>query len=152
MRNLSLQRQQLNSKMRDFAALQQTAVPAGGWIKAVRSALGMSMEQLGRKLGISRQAVLDLERREKEGAITLKALREVARVLDLQLVYGFVPLEGSLHALIEKRARELATQIVMRSAHSMQLEDQGNSAQRIENAIRERTAAIQHENPKMLWD
>jgi hypothetical protein len=34
----------------------------------------------------------------------------------------------------------------------MQLEDQANSNKRIEAAIRERTAAIQNEMPKILWD
>jgi hypothetical protein len=57
-----------------------------------------------------------------------------------------------LDALIEKKAKELAKQIVMRTAHNMQLEDQGNSNKRIEAAIRERTAAIQNEMPKILWD
>jgi hypothetical protein len=48
-------------------------------------------------------------------------------LLDMQLVYGFVPNDGSLDALIEKRAKELATQIVMRTANTMKLEDQANS-------------------------
>jgi hypothetical protein len=45
----------------------------------------------------------------------------------MQLVYGFVPNDGSLDALIKKRATELASQIVMRSANTMKLEDQANS-------------------------
>ena len=45
----------------------------------------------------------------------------------MQLVYGFVPNDGSLDALIEKRANELATQIVMRTSNTMKLEDQGNT-------------------------
>ena len=49
----------------------------------------------------------------------------------MQLVYGFVPYDGSLDALIEKRATELATKIVMRTSNTMQLEDQGNSNERI---------------------
>jgi hypothetical protein len=34
----------------------------------------------------------------------------------------------------------------------MKLEDQANSASRIEKAIKERTAAIKKEMPKILWD
>jgi len=34
----------------------------------------------------------------------------------------------------------------------MKLEDQANSKKRIEAAIKERTAAIQSEMPKILWD
>jgi predicted DNA-binding mobile mystery protein A len=148
----SLQLQQLNSKMLGFAALKQVTIPPTGWIKAIRTALGMSMQQLGNKLSISKQGILDIENREKEGSITIKSLKEIGRVLDMQLVYGFVPNDGSLEALIEKRATELATKIVMRTSNTMKLEDQGNSSQRIEKAITERTAEIKHKMPKILWD
>lgn len=63
----------------------------------------MTMQQLGNKLGISKQGVMDIERREKDGSITIKSLKEVARVMDMQLVYGFIPIDASLDSLIEKR-------------------------------------------------
>ncbi len=63
----------------------------------------MFMQQLGNKLGISKQGVMDIERREKDGSITIKSLKEVARAMDMQLVYGFIPIDGSLDSLIEKR-------------------------------------------------
>ncbi|MFA6261454.1 MAG: mobile mystery protein A [Bacteroidia bacterium] len=148
----SLQLQQLNNKMLAFASLKQVAIPPTGWIKAIRTAIGMSMQQLGNKLTISKQGVLDMEKREKEGSITIKSLREFARVMDLQLVYGFIPNDGSLDALIEKRALELATQIVLRTVTTMKLEDQDNSKKRIEAAISERAAALRNEMPKILWD
>ena len=148
----SLQLQQLNSKMLGFASLKEVAMPPTGWIKAIRTAIGMSMQQLGNKLNITKQGVMDIEKREKEGSITIKSLRGIARAMDMQLVYGFVPNDGSLDALIEKRATELATQIVMRTANTMKLEDQANSKKRIEAAIRERATAIQNEMPKILWD
>jgi predicted DNA-binding mobile mystery protein A len=148
----SLQLQQLNSKMLCFASLKQVAMPPTGWIKAIRTAIGMSMQQLGNKLNVSKQGVMDIEKREKDGSITIKSLREIARAMDMQLVYGFVPNDGSLDALIEKRATELVTHIVMRTAHTMKLEDQANSKKRIETAIRERATAIKNEMPKILWD
>ena len=148
----SLQLQQLNRKMLGFTSLKQVAMPPTGWIKAIRTAIGMSMQQLGNKLNVSKQSVMDIEKREKDGAITIKSLREIARAMDMQLVYGFVPNDGSLEALIEKRATELATQIVMRTANTMKLEDQSNSKKRIEAAIKERATAIQNEMPKILWD
>jgi predicted DNA-binding mobile mystery protein A len=148
----SLQLQQLNSKMLGFASLKQVAMPPIGWIKAIRTAIGMSMQQLGNKLNVSKQGIMDIEKREQDGSVTIKSLREIARAMDMQLVYGFVPNDGSLDALIEKRATELATQIVMRTANTMKLEDQANSKKRIETAIRERAVAIKNEMPKILWD
>jgi predicted DNA-binding mobile mystery protein A len=148
----SLQIQQLNSKMLAYASLQKVTPPPTGWIKAIRNAIGMSMLQLGNRLSITKQSVQDIERREKDGSITIKALREAARALDMQLVYGFVPNDGSLELLIERKAKELATQIVMRTNNSMKLEDQENTKQRIEKAIQERTTIIKTEMPKTLWD
>jgi predicted DNA-binding mobile mystery protein A len=148
----SLQIQQLNSKMQAFASLQKVAMPPTGWVKAIRNAIGMSMLQLGNRLSITKQSVQDIERREKDGSITIKALKETARALDMQLVYGFVPNDGSLEALIDRKAKELATHIVQRTSNTMKLEDQENSKQRIEKAIEERATIIKNEMPKTLWD
>jgi predicted DNA-binding mobile mystery protein A len=148
----SLQIQQLNNKMLAFTSLQKTSQPPTGWVKAIRTAIGMSMLQLGNRLSITKQSVQDIERREKDGSITIKALKETAKALDMQLIYGFVPNDGSLEALIERKAKELATQIVLRTSNTMKLEDQENSKQRIEKAIQERAAIIKNEIPKTLWD
>ncbi|TCD27366.1 mobile mystery protein A [Pedobacter psychrodurus] len=148
----SLMLQQLSGKLLSFAALSRIAVPPSGWIKAIRNTLGMSMQQLANKLSISKQGVLDIEKREVDGSITIKSLRELGRVLDMELVYGFVPKDGSLEAMIEKKANELATKIVLRTSNTMKLEDQGNSKERIEKAIKERTEELKKEMPKILWD
>jgi len=148
----SLQVQQLNTKMLSFAILQEVTIPPTGWIRAIRTTIGMSMRQLGKKLNVTKQGIMDIENRERDGSITLKSLREIARVMDMQLVYGLVPNDGSLDALIDKKAVEVAKQVVMRSAQTMALEDQANSTIRIETAIRERAEAIKSEMPKILWD
>ena len=148
----SLQVQQLNTKMLSFAILQEVTIPPTGWIRAIRTTIGMSMRQLGKKLNVTKQGIMDIENRERDGSITLKSLREIARVMDMQLVYGLVPNDGSLDALIDKKAVEVAKQVVMRSAQTMTLEDQANSSIRIETAIRERAEAIKSEMPKILWD
>ena len=50
----------------------------------------------------------------------------------MQLVYGLVPKDGSLEALIERKAKELAKQIVMPTSNTMKLEDKKNPKERIE--------------------
>lgn len=148
----SLQIQQLDNKMLAFAGLQKLAPPPMGWLKAARTTLGMSLQQVSKRLSITRQSMQELEQREKDGSITLTSLREAARALDMQLVYALVPKDGSLEELINRKARELATQIVLHTSNSMKLEDQENSQQRIEKAIEERAAIIKYEMPKTLWD
>lgn len=152
MNKKSLQLQQLNSKMQAFEGLQKLAPPPTGWLKAIRSAIGMSLQQLSNRLSITKQSVQEIEQREKDGSITIKSLREAAKALDMQLVYGLVPNDGSLEALIERKAKELAMQIVLRTSNTMKLEDQENSKQRIEKAIEERATIIKNEMPKTLWD
>lgn len=152
MQSRLLQLQQINKKMERYGSLKEVVIPSTGWIKAIRTSLNMSMQQLGKKLYISRQGIRDIEEREKSGSITIKSLKELGRVLDMQFVYGFVPIDGSLEALIEKKAIELATSIVLRASTSMNLEDQGNSEERLEKAIREKADEIKKEMPKMLWD
>ena len=152
MRNNKLQFQQLNEKMDQLAGLQHVIVPPIGWIKAIRNGIGMSMEQLGRKLSITKQGVMDIEKREMEGAITIKAMQEIAKAMDTQFVYGFVPNAGSLEQMIETRALEIAKTIVLRTSTTMKLEDQVNSKERIEKAIKERATEIINKTPKILWD
>jgi predicted DNA-binding mobile mystery protein A len=152
MKNDTLQFQQLNEKLEKLTGLQHLIVPPIGWIKAIRKGIGMSMEQLGKKLSITKQAVMDMEKREKEGAITIKSMQEIAKAMDMRFVYGFVPNAGSLEQMIETRALEIATKIVHRTSTTMKLEDQANSNKRIENAIKERAAEIINKTPKILWD
>ena len=152
MRNNKLQFQQLNEKMNQLTGLQHVIMPPIGWIKAIRNGIGMSMEQLGKKLSITKQGVMDIEKREKEGAVTIKSMQELAKALDLKFVYGFVPNAGSLEQMIENRALEIATKIVERTSTTMKLEDQANSKERIENAIKERSSEIINKTPKILWD
>mgnify|MGYP006154164761 CR=1 FL=1 len=148
----TLIRQQLDKKISSLSIALGVINPPTGWIKAVREALGMSLEQLGNKLLITRQSVAEMEEREKTGSITLNTLQEAAKALDMELVYGFVPKDGSLEALIDRKAKELATEIVMRTSNTMKLEDQENTPSRIKKAIEERAEAIKRETPKKLWD
>jgi predicted DNA-binding mobile mystery protein A len=152
MRNNKLQFQQLNEKMDQLNGMQHVIVPPIGWIKAIRNGIGMSMEQLGKKLSITKQGVMDIEKREKEGAITIKSMQEIAKAMDTQFVYGFVPKVGSLEQMIENRALEIASKIVERTSTTMKLEDQANSKERIEKAIKERASEIINKTPKILWD
>ena len=152
MRNDKLQFQQLIEKMDQLNGMQHVIVPPIGWIRAIRNGIGMSMEQLGKKLSITKQGVMDIEKREMEGAITIKAMQEIAKAMDTQFVYGFVPNAGSLEQMIETRALEIAKTIVQRTSTTMKLEDQVNSKERIEKAIKERVTEIINKTPKILWD
>jgi predicted DNA-binding mobile mystery protein A len=152
MNKKKLQIAQLDNKLKGFSAAVQVPHPDIGWLKTVRISLGMSLQQVADKLAITKQSVQEIETREKEGSITLYNLKETANALDMQLVYGLVPKDGTIEDLIERKAKELALRIVSRTSNTMKLEDQENSKQRLQKAIEERTTIIKNELPKSLWD
>ena len=152
MKKKKLQIAHLEKRVELFKEAGNVITPKAGWIKTIRTTLDMSLEQLGKKLGINRSSVARMENREANGAITINKMKEAGEALGMKFVYGFVPFEGSINELIENRARSIAKEIVMRTSANMKLEDQENSSERIRNAIEERTREIMEEMPKKLWD
>ena len=144
--------QQTDKKLQAFKALESTVMPTKGWVHTLRIALKMSLRQLGNRLSITPQSTMEIEEREANGTISLNNLRDVANAMDMQLVYGFISKHESLEQMIEKRSKEIATEIVLRTNNTMTLEDQQNSKERIEQAIEQKTSEIKHEMPKFLWD
>jgi predicted DNA-binding mobile mystery protein A len=144
--------EQIDKKINQLRPLEQVAVPGKGWINAVRTALGMSMRQLAARLNVTPQSIKGIEEREESGSITLNNLRVAANALGMKLVYAIVPKDESVEQMIEKRSLELAREIVLRTSHSMKLEDQEISGEQIEKSIRERAAEFREEMPRHLWD
>ena len=144
--------EQIDRKILQLKKIEDLTIPASGWIYAIRQALGMSLRQLGNKMGITPQSVKEIEIREKNGTISLNVLRQFGKSLDLKLVYGYIPKHDSLEMIIEKRAEEIAREIVNRTSTSMKLEDQENNPRRIRKAIIDKTNEIKLEMPKYLWD
>lgn len=144
---------QLDKKIATIKTVGSIGIPGEGWIYSIRTALKMSLRQLGNRLKITAQGAKNFESREKEGSITLKNMSEIANALEMQFVYGFIPKqEASLEKIIEKRAFEIATQIVLKTSNTMKLEDQENSKARLQKAIEEKAAQIKAEMPRYLWD
>lgn len=152
MKTKKLIRDQLDKKIVKYSNLDEVVVPPEGWIYSIRQGINMSLRQLGQRLSITPQSVKEIEEREKNGAISIKVLKQVAAALDMKFVYGFIPSEKTLEGMIEKRAEELAISIVERTSIQMGLEDQENSPDRIEKAIKEKAAELKNDMPKMLWD
>jgi predicted DNA-binding mobile mystery protein A len=144
--------EQVNKNVKIFAPLLNISLPPKGWVYNIRTALNMSLRQLSERLHISPQAVKDIENREVTGTISLQSLRETAKALNMKLVYGFVPTEGSLETMIEKQAYKIAREIVLKTSYTMELEDQKVSDERLQKAIEQKTSEIKRELPRNLWD
>jgi predicted DNA-binding mobile mystery protein A len=144
--------EQLDRKLAKLHVLKEVEVPSKGWINAIRTTLNMSLVQLAKRLNKSSVSVKEIEEREQHKTITLKKLIEVGEALDLQLVYGFLPKESSIEKMIDKRAQQVARDVVMRTSHTMKLEEQENREERLQQAIKDRADTLKQEMPKHLWD
>lgn len=131
---------QLERTLAAFETAKREVRPQRGWLRAVRQALGLSLEQVGRTLGISRSHVLSFEKSEAEDRISLRSLRKVAEAMGCDLVYAIVPKSGSIRELAEEPARKEAAQRVRAVEHSMALE--GQAAGGVNEKIEEETKRI----------
>lgn len=144
--------EQLESKLQPFYAAENTPIPPKGWINAIRTSLNMTLEQLGNKLGISRQGVKKIEDSEVKGSASINALKAVAEAMEMKFVYGFVPKHGSLDQLLEAKARQMAEKIVLRTHHNMVLEDQSIGFGKVKIAVDELAKELKAEMSKLLWE
>ncbi len=84
--------------------------PENGWISAMRKALGMSAEQVAKRKGVSRNAVYQAERSEKDGAVSLKQMERLAAAMGGKFVYAIVP-DEPIEVLKHKQAIKNAVRL-----------------------------------------
>jgi len=146
-----LARNQLDQLLQEFTRLKAIQRPIRGWIRAIRDALGMSGAQLGQRLGMTRQGVVELEKSEVSGAASIKTMQKAAEALDCIFVYALVP-RNSLQATVEQQARKVAQQQLDYTAHTMRLEDQLPTDAEQQAAFENLVQELVRTTPKSLWD
>ena len=99
---------QMDQRIKPLSKASADLVPQEGWIRALRKALLMTQRQLGDRMHISYQGVQDLEAREPAGTLSLQTMKSVARAMNLEFVYGFVPAEGTLEEHLDNQAVKVA--------------------------------------------
>lgn len=143
---------QLEETLRPYRKLVKLVPPRGGWIRAIREALGMSSRQLAKRVGITAsQSVDDMQEYEIRGTIKLQTLRKLANGLQCDLVYVLVP-RKPLEEIRDDQARLVAARTLKRVAHSMKLEDQAVSRRMEERELDRRVEKLLIGSPKRLWD
>jgi predicted DNA-binding mobile mystery protein A len=150
-RQKKLVQQQLDGTLMSFDVLGKVAVPPKGWVRAIRNALGMTGQQLARRLGTNRQRIARIEQDEKQGRVTVNTLRNVAEAMECEFVYGFVP-KTSLKQAVQDQARRVAVKRMSRSNQMMRLEAQELSDAEKKKVLDELIAEIVDTMPRYLWD
>jgi predicted DNA-binding mobile mystery protein A len=141
---------QLDKRLNQFGQLGDLTRPAKGWVRAIRDALGMTTQQLAKRLNVSQSRISALEKAEVEEVVTLATLRRAAQALNCTLVYAIVPRQ-SLESQVMEHARSMAAKNLSRVNHTMRLENQAVDEEELSHA-REKLALELAENPRRLWD
>jgi predicted DNA-binding mobile mystery protein A len=145
----SIARTRLDDRLSPLRELRtQLAVPHGGWSKALRTALGMTLEDLASRLGVTRSVVSRLETSEQKQTIQLDSLRRVAQAMNCDLVYVLVPREP-LQAMVERQRDMVASDLDTRTRTHMRLEDQDEKDPRLANWRKEHSASLISD--RQLW-
>jgi predicted DNA-binding mobile mystery protein A len=133
------------------ATARDLTVPQEGWIRTVRKALGMSGVQLAHWMGVSKAQVLQTEKNEAAGSLTIKTMEKAAAALGCRFVYALVP-ETTSAELINKRAGEKARNIVEKANAHMALEAQTLSPDQIRFEIERLQGEFVRTKPGDLWN
>lgn len=154
--------------------------PLGGWINKIRTTIRMSLKQLGdrieepilneeriivdyKKASVTPQAILEYEKNEANGTITLKSLRKIAKALNLKFVYGFVPLErtgiitnhsDSLFSMIENKAKKAAEEFYQKEENKINFDGETNIEYEklMKIVIHKKKTEIINKHLQTLWD
>ena len=141
---------QTSQSLHSAARLHGVQTPQGGWLRAIREALGRTQRQQAGRLGIAGPTLHKSERAESEGRITLAQLRKLAEGLDCELVYALVP-RLPLKEVVEAQADLVAREQVRGVAHSMSLEDQRPSEEFTEKQVAQRRLDLLAGKWSNLW-
>ncbi|MGB9364766.1 MAG: mobile mystery protein A [Xanthobacteraceae bacterium] len=143
--------EQLDKRLSKLRPLTAAARPARGWIRAVRDALGMTTRQLAKRMKVHQPRIVELEKAEINGNITMQSLARAAEALGCRVVYALVPLKP-LTAVLEERALQVAERQLSSVEQTMRLEAQGVDDEKQRKRTLGRLADELLERPARLWD
>lgn len=140
-------------RIADHAAQQLASIqkPSEGWLVLLRKALGMSGNQVARRMGVSRNAIYQAERNEPEGAITIAQMQKIADAMGGEFIYAVVP-KGSVRDVIRERAREKAEARIRRASAHMALESQSLTKQQTKRRIDDLAEELARDMPPDFWE
>jgi len=126
--------------------LADVEVPAKGWIAAMRTALGMSAEYVGQRKGVSRNAVYQAERSEKDGAVSLKQMEQLAAAMGGRFVYAIVP-DDRIDEMKYRQAKSKALQLL-----SIEEAVSNWSIDEKQDWVDDKAAELMHDMPAHFWE
>ena len=127
-------------------------VPPEGWLTTMRKALGMSARQLARRAGVTKAAIYQAERQERERGITIRQMEKLADSLEGRFIYAIVPAQGDISDRLRVQACAKAEGIVRRTSSHMALEKQSLTNAQLVQEIERLANRLVHDMPSDFWD
>ena len=131
--------------------LEPLKKPSEGWLSVLRKALGMSGAEVAARMGVSRAAVYQAERNEREGAITINQMQKLAEAMGGRFVYAIVP-EGSVEDTIRAQALSKAEARIRRASAHMALEKQSLPSAQTQQRIEDLADELVRDMPSDFWE
>ena len=137
---------------RAFPRINPNVVPRTGWVREIRTALGISQSQLAARAGVSRATVQQMERAEGRRRITLASLDRLANAMGCQVAVAIVPRGGTLDDLRRRQANARAEALL----NEKQIEKQKSGAaaprpRELERRKERLAAKLLRGSPRKLW-
>jgi predicted DNA-binding mobile mystery protein A len=141
----------LDKRFATLRPLIRNPRPPKGWLRAVRDALGMTTAQLARRIGVTQPRIIELEKAEISGTVTLHSLQRAAEALGCQIIYALVP-NRPLAEVVRARAELIAEKQLVSVRHTMSLEDQTVQDKEANKELRQQFVQELLRKPARLWD
>jgi transcriptional regulator with XRE-family HTH domain len=151
--------------------------PQKGWINTIRTSISMSLKQMAarieepifdnnsivyKKTPISPQAILEFEKAEVNGTITLNSMRKMARALGMDFKYSFHVPYSTVTDMVKAKAESAAWEFYNREENKSILDElqrhwkENSRGERInkelDNVIHKKKMEIIIKHLKTLWD
>lgn len=111
----------------------------------------MTTGQLAKRLNVQQPRVIELEKGEASGKITVQSLERAAEALGCRLVYVLIP-HKPLNKTIEQMALQVAERQLASVEQTMRLEAQGVTDKSARSKAKRRLAEDLLRRPARLWD
>jgi predicted DNA-binding mobile mystery protein A len=143
--------EQLDRRFAELRPFVAESRPSRGWIRAIREALGMTTGQLAKRLKVQQPRVVELEKAEATGNITVQSLERAAEAMGCRLVYALVPVKP-LTDTLQERATLIADRQLASVEQTMRLEAQSVTDKTRRTETRRQLANDLLRRPARLWD
>lgn len=114
---------QVNRRLKSIRRAFADAKVRSGWIRYMRQSLGMTLKKLGERASVSTGTIAQAERGEVAGKVTIATLKTMAKAMECEFVYAFVP-KVDIDVILKQEARKKAQKILAAADTHMTLEDQ----------------------------